>query len=205
MSEPQMTQIRRITQISHCAERIAKILLNPFIRVITAQKSSGAVKYDGASSLLIPEFTLDGVLPLGIHSATLSEVLERFGGPETREMQGQLLQLVVEAALHYPTIKRILVWGSFVTAKPVPNDLDYSVVVSVAHRITAIQEAHRRFLIPFDAKQFYGTDTGYLLMRDYPLEKYTEQLDFGCHNKRGACGIIEINLWGEAVPTGETE
>ena len=155
--------------------------------------------------MLIPEFTLDGVLPLGIHSATLGEVLGRFGGSETRETQGQLLRLVVEAALHYPTIKRILVWGSFVTAKPEPDDLDYSVVVSVAHRITAIQEAHRRFLIPFEAKQFYGTDTGYLLMRDFPLEKYIEQLDFLCRNKRGACGIIEINLWGEAVRAGETQ
>lgn len=155
--------------------------------------------------MLITEFTLSGFLPSGIYSAALGEVLERFGGSDARETQNHLLQLVVEAALHYPTIKRILVWGSFVTAKSEPNDLDYSVVVSVAHRITAIQEAHRRFLIPFDAKQFYGTDTGYLLMRDYPLEKYIEQLDFLCRNKRGACGIIEISLWGEAILTGGTQ
>ncbi len=100
----------------------------------------------------------------------------------------------------YPTIKRILVWGSFATAKPEPNDLDYSIIVSVEHPRASIAAEHRRFFVPFDARQFYGVDKGYLVIKDYPLDEYVERLDFLCHNRdRNPCGIIEINVWGEST------
>lgn len=82
--------------------------------------------------MALPELNADGYLPPGIHTASLEEVLARFGeGSPTRQRHGELLRAVVRAALEYETIKRILVWGSFVTAKPDPNDLDYTAVVSV--------------------------------------------------------------------------
>jgi len=148
--------------------------------------------------MVLPDFDENGVLPKGIHSATLQEVNERYGqSSEARKRQSNLLREVVETAANYSTIKRILLWGSFVTQKAEPNDLDYSVVVSVEHRRMEIAEHHRRFSVPALARQFYGTDTGYLLIRDYPIENYAEQTDFLCHNRRGVCGIIEINIWGE--------
>ena len=151
----------------------------------------------------LPDFNEQGYLDPGIHSATLQDVVERFGqGSESRQRQSGLLQQIVAASRIYPTIKRILVWGSFVTVKPEPNDLDYSVVVSVEHRLADIVEEHRRFFVPFFARQFYGTDTGYLLVRDFPPDIYAEQLDFLCHNRRGSCGVVEISLWGEYC-TGE--
>ena len=41
-------------------------------------------------------------------------------------------------------IKRVLVWGSYVTAKEEPNDLDYSIVVSIDHVDALIAAPHRR-------------------------------------------------------------
>ena len=150
----------------------------------------------------IPELTLNGTLPPGLHAAALTEIAARYGtNSEARARQARLLQLIVEAALHYPTIKRILVWGSFVTSKAEPNDLDYSLVVSVDHNRTQIDLPHRRFLVPFEARRFYGADTGYLLIQDYPLPEYIRQLDFICHSRTADCGIIEISLRGEE---GET-
>jgi hypothetical protein len=148
----------------------------------------------------LPEIDTNGNLPPGIHAATLKETQARFGvGSEPRQLQSHLLELVVEAALCYPTIKRVLVWGSFVTAKSQPNDLDYSLVVSVEHSQARIAGEHERFIVPFAARQYYGTDTGYLLIRDYPFELYIEQMDFIGNRNRVSCGIVEISLRGETT------
>src|SRR5918998_1313619 len=104
----------------------------------------------------VPDFEAGGFLPPGIHAASFAEVGARFGvGSEARERQAELLRLVVSAAKFYPTIKRILLWGSFVTAKREPNDLDYSLVVSITHARAQIAPEHRRFLVSHEARQFY--------------------------------------------------
>lgn len=151
----------------------------------------------------LPEFGKEGYLPEGIHAATLAEVGERFGsGSEGRERQAELLRLVVEAAKAYPTIKRILVWGSFVTSKPEPNDLDYSVIVSNRHGETNILNEHRRFFLQFDARMHYGVDPGYLIIADYPLMRYVESLDFLCRTRLlHPRGIVEIGIRGEEGAT----
>jgi hypothetical protein len=128
-------------------------------------------------------------------------VRARFGaGSATRQRQGELLRQVVEAAKEYPSIKRVLVWGSFVTAKAEPNDLDYSLIVSVDHHRARIAQAHRRFFVSSDARRYYGLDRNYLIIPDYPLDYYIEKLDFMCRSRnRSACGVVEISLRGELV------
>ena len=148
----------------------------------------------------IPELTPNETLPPGIHAATLAEIVEQHGaGSEARERQGRLLQLIVEVARNYPTIKRILVWGSFITSKAEPNDLDYSIVVSVEHNRTRIDLPPRRFLVPFEARQFYDVDKSYLVIQDYPLPRYIELVDFVCASRIGIFGILEISLRGETA------
>ncbi len=72
---------------------------------------------------MIPDFTADGLLPEGVHPATLEEVLERFGGNERRN---QLLTGFIEALrrLRAAGCRRVYVNGSFVTSKERPNDID---------------------------------------------------------------------------------
>lgn len=149
----------------------------------------------------IPDLNADASLPHGIHAASLAEVATRFGvGSAARERQAELLRQVVAAAGAYRTIKRVLVWGSFVTDKDEPNDLDFSIVVSVDHPQTRIDRPHRRFFVPVDARQFYGVDRNYLVIKDYPIEEYAERLDFVCRTRRKLpVGIIEISLRGESV------
>ena len=60
----------------------------------------------------LPDFRQDGLLPAGIHAATLQEVQTRFGsGSEIRQRKQQQLVKVVQAALAYITIKRVFVVG----------------------------------------------------------------------------------------------
>lgn len=147
----------------------------------------------------LPDFDADGFLPPGIHAASLAEVGDRYGqGAVLRRQAFDLLQRVVEVALEYPTAKRVLLWGSFVTTRPEPQDLDYSLIVALDHPRTAIGGVHRRFLVPSEARQRYGVDAGYLVIADFPLEIYVERVEFLCHTKtRRPCGIVEVALRGE--------
>ncbi|MBI1928463.1 hypothetical protein HYR99_30000 [Candidatus Poribacteria bacterium] len=146
----------------------------------------------------LPELNASGYLEASIYLASLEEVLKRFGtGTPTRERQGNLLRLIVESARKYPTIKRVLLWGSFVSAKPEPGDLDYSIVVDPRHLLTTIEPEDQRFFVPFDARIHYGVDVGYLVLFEFPPETYAEAIIFLCHNRqRHPCGIVEVSCHG---------
>lgn len=147
----------------------------------------------------LPELNADGYLESGIYLSSLDEVLERFGtGTPARERQGNLLLLIVESARKYSTIKRVLLWGSFVSAKPEPGDLDYSIVVDPRHRSVAIESDDRRFFAPFDANIRYGVDRGYLELYEHPPELYAEVILFFCHSRRRRPrGIVEVSCHGK--------
>ena len=73
----------------------------------------------------LPPFTASGDLPPGVHRATLSEALERFGsGSSQRMLVGLRLERIYNVVRATGHLARCIVFGSFVTAKPVPNDVD---------------------------------------------------------------------------------
>ena len=143
----------------------------------------------------LPEVNTHGYLDPGIYIASMEEVLERFGtSTSTRQHQGSLLRLIVERAKKYPTIKRVLLWGSFVSAKPDPADLDYSIVVDLRYNADAIAPEDRRFFRPFNARMYYGADANYLVIHEYPLERYFQSLELICHDRRKRPrGILEVS------------
>lgn len=72
-----------------------------------------------------PEFDNNGDLPVGIHQATLAEVLQRFGtGTVQRHLVGQRLERIYKLAVSTGQVVRFVVFGSFVTAKPDPGNVD---------------------------------------------------------------------------------
>jgi uncharacterized protein DUF6932 len=72
-----------------------------------------------------PEFNENGDLPAGIYQGTLSEVLQRFGtGSLQRHLMGQRLERIYKLASTTGQVARFVVFGSFVTAKVDPKDVD---------------------------------------------------------------------------------
>ncbi len=72
-----------------------------------------------------PAFDNNGDLPIGIHQATLSETLQHFGtGTQQRELVGQRLERIFLLANSTGEVARFIVFGSFVTSKPSPGDVD---------------------------------------------------------------------------------
>jgi hypothetical protein len=78
---------------------------------------------DGQHST-IPPFRADGYLPEGLHLASVAEVTFRFGASTPRRRRLALrLRRWLELARQVGA-QRLMVDGSFVTAKEEPNDID---------------------------------------------------------------------------------
>ncbi len=73
---------------------------------------------------MIPDFRDDGYLPEGLHLATAAEITFRFGTatPRRRRLAVRLRRWIELS--RSVAAKRLFVYGSFVTAKPDPNDID---------------------------------------------------------------------------------
>jgi hypothetical protein len=78
----------------------------------------------------LPPLEVTGDLPIGVHPASLQEVLSRFGsGTVQRTLVAMRLERVYNAAATTGQLKRFIIFGSFVTAKPDPNDVDVFLIM----------------------------------------------------------------------------
>ena len=74
---------------------------------------------------MLPPFNEAGDLPPGVYRTGLSEILARFGaGSLEREAAAARLERVYAIALATGHLARFVVFGSFVTDKPSPHDVD---------------------------------------------------------------------------------
>ena len=79
---------------------------------------------------MLPEFNQNGNLPEGIHLATEDEVFARFAAPSARrQWLGEKLRSLMTLAKSTGQLAHVFLWGSFVTSKEVPNDLDVLLVM----------------------------------------------------------------------------
>lgn len=81
--------------------------------------------------MALPEFNEFGDLPVGVHRATLAEVIERFGSetPQRQLVTTRLLR-IHKLALATGKLLRFVIFGSYITAKPSPNDVDIILVMA---------------------------------------------------------------------------
>jgi hypothetical protein len=79
---------------------------------------------------MIPPFNETGVLPPGVHAATLAEIEARFGvQSELRRVQMESIRWMVELAIK-AGVQRIVLNGSFVTDIIEPNDVDCVLLIA---------------------------------------------------------------------------
>lgn len=81
-------------------------------------------------SVAIPNLTSAGLLPTGIHLATLHEVELTFGrGTDTRIRLYESLRAFLELARAFQMFTSIVIDGSFVTNEPDPSDVDVVLIL----------------------------------------------------------------------------
>ena len=104
-----------------------------------------------------PQFTKTGDLPPGNHSASLQETLARFGsGTSKRSVLALRLDRVYRLATETGHLARFVVFGSFVTAKPEPNDVDVFMIMDDAFDIRQLTGASRLLFEHTAAQAHFG-------------------------------------------------
>ncbi len=84
----------------------------------------------------LPSLNEWGLLPQGIHEASLDELAEQFGGSShRRQLLHGLSQYLAELG-RWTLGQAVLVDGSFVTDEPEPNDIDVVLVLHAGYDLS---------------------------------------------------------------------
>jgi hypothetical protein len=105
----------------------------------------------------LPNFNEEGDLPPGVHCATLSEVLERFGqGSVQRCAVSDRLKRVYQLVASTGQLGRFVVFGSFVTAKDDPNDVDIILLMEDTFELASVTGAAALVFQHMEADSHFG-------------------------------------------------
>lgn len=78
----------------------------------------------------LPDFTESGDLPSGVYAATLAETVARFGTDSDRRKRLALrLERIHRVSSQTGHLSRFVVFGSFVSDKDEPNDVDVFMIM----------------------------------------------------------------------------
>jgi hypothetical protein len=110
----------------------------------------------------VPPFNEHGWLPEGIYDCTIDEAAVRLGSFQASDRRPRLWQKFVEFLNESKAsglVKVILLDGSFVTAKPNPNDIDLVLVVDANHDFSAsLRPNHYNLLAQKRVRGRFGFD-----------------------------------------------
>jgi hypothetical protein len=112
---------------------------------------------------LLPDFNDRGDLPVGVHRASLAQVLNRFGrGSTRRQLLANRLSHIYDLASQTACLARFVVFGSFITEKPSPNDVDVFMIMddnfdmqSLIGELRLLFESHSVAQAHFGASVFW--------------------------------------------------
>jgi hypothetical protein len=143
---------------------------------------------------VLPELT-DGELPPGVHNVDWPEFISRFGGSSPRRLWlAGRLRTILELAATGGRLRRIFVWGSFVTAKPSPRDLDILLIMSDDFEVEQMPAPSQavfdstRAKLRFESDVFWARASIKQEVLDLWLDTYQTSRSF---RKRG---IVELGL-----------
>jgi hypothetical protein len=115
----------------------------------------------------LPAFNADGDLPPGVYPVTLAEAVARFGhGSVQRRVVADRLVRLHTLATSTGCVARFVVFGSFVTAKPDPRDVDVVLImedrfdVSTVSGDVAAVFSHSEADAQLGASVFWSTRSG---------------------------------------------
>jgi hypothetical protein len=141
----------------------------------------------------LPPIAETGDLPQGLHHASLQEVVDQFGQATVqRKLVGMRLRRVYELVTATGHLKRFIVFGSFVTAKPEPNDVDLFLVMDDTFDLSQVAGEARLVFDHPAAQAHFGASIFWLRrLAALPTE---EEAVLGWQVKRDGTrrGIVEI-------------
>ena len=111
----------------------------------------------------LPPFTESGDLPVGVHRATLRGTTERFGhGSRQRVAVATRLVRIHEIAAKTGQVRRFVVFGSFVTAKSEPKDVDVFLIMQDTFDVARLGGEARLLFDHAGAQAHFGASVFWL-------------------------------------------
>jgi hypothetical protein len=142
----------------------------------------------------LPAFNEKGDPPPGVYRATLAEVLERFGqGSVQRCAVAERLTRLHQLAISTGQLARFVVFGSFVTAKADPNDVDVILLMEDTFDVSAVTDEaalvfqHLEADAHFGASVFWTKRSGALGGEQAMIEYWQARREGG---RRGIAEIV---------------
>lgn len=137
---------------------------------------------------MIPDFSENGFLPVGNHKAKPVPFVEHFTDRQERlHLTDLLLELFEYAGSVHAS--SILFGGSFVSAKPTPNDIDCVILFARADLIPTV---------PPKLRQEGGTIDVYFASADHPEIVASFRKLFSVTKSGQNIGTVEVELWDGA-------
>jgi hypothetical protein len=141
----------------------------------------------------LPAFDEDGNLPPGVHRASLAEALQLFGqGSAQRRAVASRLERIYRLAVSTGKVARFVVFGSFVTTKPDPNDVDVVLLMEDEFDLDSVQGeaalifSHSKADAWFGASLFWTTRSGAVGGEQAMIDFWQTRRDGGLR------GIVEL-------------
>ncbi|HEY6345729.1 MAG TPA: hypothetical protein VIY49_29880 [Bryobacteraceae bacterium] len=145
--------------------------------------------------MVLPDLTPEGDLPVGVHAADWQELRSRFGTATLRrEWLFVRLQSLIHLASSTGMLRRAFIWGSFVTAKPSPRDLDLLLVMDEAFEVEQAPKATQALFDSVQAKLLFEADVFWarISIGEETLQLWLETYQVSrTFRKRG---IVELEL-----------
>ena len=145
---------------------------------------------------MLPALNPAGELPPGVHRATWSEVLEQFGrGTAARVRAATALARVVDVARSTGKLRRLYIFGSFVSASRNPRDVDVGLIMEDDFQEESCPPECRLLFAHSDADAVYGASVFWVREGLLPEGLY-DVLVSGWQTKRDESkrGIVELVL-----------
>ena len=105
----------------------------------------------------LPDFTATGDLPVGVHTASLVETVSRFGtGSHRRKLLAIRLERIYQIAAQTGYLARFVVFGSFITEKYEPNDVDIFIIMDDNFDMGSLVGEARLLFYHGTAQDYFG-------------------------------------------------
>ena len=112
---------------------------------------------------LIPPLTDSGDLPPGLFQAPLAVVIGRFGTATSERVAiASRLSRIHALAMSTSQVRRFIVFGSFVTAKRAPNDVDVFLLMEDSFNVDAVSGEARLIFDHVTAQARFGVSIFWL-------------------------------------------
>ena len=143
--------------------------------------------------MALPDLNDIGDLPEGIYKATIDEVIIQFGsGTAQRKKVTERLLHIYQLVKDTNHFQRLLIYGSYITSKQAPNDIDVVIIFDDDFDITACSDEVKKLLDHHQASNEFGASIFYirpsLILQ--PLDEFIEGWQFKRDGTRR--GIIEV-------------